>query len=505
MMPLLIGGADRSATARSRAEELLAAVGLAGRMSHRPSRAVGRRAAARAVARALVHDPAGRAGRRAVGQSRSCQQRAAARAVLPLAREFETAVIVVTHNRQLAGRADRVLSLEDGRLVRPTRRGVDALMLCDHCREREAVINLTQIVNDQVTTLHLCERVRRGEGGGEPGRGVRKSPLADFLAADGQGNRTERWRPRTGDSCPSLRRDAAGLPGDRPARLRRVLSRPSRHTCATCCAASTARPSTWASAMPIRQRRAGRPPRARPSTCGSSSGGRWRPRTSSWPPSCATASGCWNDRPAACSPTAAWAGSMRSGPSRRPRAVHPDPTGAEPRRAGVPGPQLASASGRRSSLGGARRRGDTRAAPAAPSRFRLDRLERHRPPAPARAAPGEQGAGGAGADGRSRLGRRRCWCTDRVGVMVNEEDHLRLQGAPFRASRWRTPTPRSTGWTTNWGADFRSRFTVSSAILRPVRQTSGPGSGRRVLDPLAGPRARPRKSGRFSRGWRRSG
>ena len=31
-------------------------------------------------------------------------------------------------------------------------------MSCEQCREREAVIHLTQIVNEQVTTLHLCER-----------------------------------------------------------------------------------------------------------------------------------------------------------------------------------------------------------------------------------------------------------------------------------------------------------------------------------------------------------
>jgi predicted ABC-type transport system involved in lysophospholipase L1 biosynthesis ATPase subunit len=34
-----------------------------------------------------------------------------------LAREFETAIVIVTHNRQLAARADRILWLEDGRLV----------------------------------------------------------------------------------------------------------------------------------------------------------------------------------------------------------------------------------------------------------------------------------------------------------------------------------------------------------------------------------------------------
>ena len=42
-----------------------------------------------------------------------------------MAREYETAVVVVTHNRQLAARADRVLLLEDGRLT--TVSSVDAI------------------------------------------------------------------------------------------------------------------------------------------------------------------------------------------------------------------------------------------------------------------------------------------------------------------------------------------------------------------------------------------
>ena len=42
-----------------------------------------------------------------------------------LAREYETAVVIVTHNRQLAARADRILWLEDGRLS--VVRSVDAI------------------------------------------------------------------------------------------------------------------------------------------------------------------------------------------------------------------------------------------------------------------------------------------------------------------------------------------------------------------------------------------
>jgi lipoprotein-releasing system ATP-binding protein len=116
MLPLLIAGTPEPA-ARSRAEELLAAVGLAGRMSHRPSALSGGEQQRAAVARALANDPVvvladEPSGNLDYGHSERLHDLFAT-----LARGFETAVIVVTHNRQLAARADRVLSLESGRLV----------------------------------------------------------------------------------------------------------------------------------------------------------------------------------------------------------------------------------------------------------------------------------------------------------------------------------------------------------------------------------------------------
>jgi protein arginine kinase activator len=71
-------------------------------------------------------------------------------------------------------------------------------MSCDQCREREAVIHLTQIVNDQVTTLHLCERCA-AEKGVESPASVTKTPLGTFLAA--MGKDAEAPAPKTADTC----------------------------------------------------------------------------------------------------------------------------------------------------------------------------------------------------------------------------------------------------------------------------------------------------------------
>jgi lipoprotein-releasing system ATP-binding protein len=116
MMPLLIAG-EEDARARSRAEELLAAVGLAGRMSHRPSQLSGGEQQRTAVARALVADPLVVLADEPSGNLDNANSERLHQLFAQLSREFETALVVVTHNRSLASRADRVLSLEGGRLV----------------------------------------------------------------------------------------------------------------------------------------------------------------------------------------------------------------------------------------------------------------------------------------------------------------------------------------------------------------------------------------------------
>ncbi|HEY3286599.1 MAG TPA: UvrB/UvrC motif-containing protein [Gemmatimonadaceae bacterium] len=55
-------------------------------------------------------------------------------------------------------------------------------MLCDQCKERDAVVHLTQIVNAEVTQLHLCEKCAAAKGI-ETTVAMPKHPLGDFLHA----------------------------------------------------------------------------------------------------------------------------------------------------------------------------------------------------------------------------------------------------------------------------------------------------------------------------------
>jgi lipoprotein-releasing system ATP-binding protein len=116
MLPLLIAGVPARA-ARTRAEELLAEVGLAGRMTHRPAELSGGEQQRCAVARALVHDPSLVLADEPSGNLDHANSERLHENFFRLAREFETAVVVATHNRQLAARADRILWLEDGRIT----------------------------------------------------------------------------------------------------------------------------------------------------------------------------------------------------------------------------------------------------------------------------------------------------------------------------------------------------------------------------------------------------
>ena len=116
MMPLRIAGWD-DARAERRATDLLARVGLAGRAHHKPAELSGGEQQRTAVARALAIDPAVLLADEPSGNLDHANSERLHDLFAELSRDLEIAMVIATHNRSLAQRADRTLLLEDGHLT----------------------------------------------------------------------------------------------------------------------------------------------------------------------------------------------------------------------------------------------------------------------------------------------------------------------------------------------------------------------------------------------------
>jgi len=115
MMPLLIGGQDYAGAKRS-ASELLGQVGLAGRLTHKPWQLSGGEQQRVAVARALSNRPAVVIADEPSGNLDTHTGEALHELFFRLRSEHGVALVIATHNRELAERADRVLNMKEGQL-----------------------------------------------------------------------------------------------------------------------------------------------------------------------------------------------------------------------------------------------------------------------------------------------------------------------------------------------------------------------------------------------------
>jgi putative ABC transport system ATP-binding protein len=118
MLPLELLGRPR---VRERARELLARVGLGDRGHHYPSQLSGGEQQRVALARAFAPDPALLLADEPTGNLDGENGRVVLDLMLGMRRDLGTTLVLVTHDAGLAGRADRVIRLCDGRVVEGAR------------------------------------------------------------------------------------------------------------------------------------------------------------------------------------------------------------------------------------------------------------------------------------------------------------------------------------------------------------------------------------------------
>jgi lipoprotein-releasing system ATP-binding protein len=115
MLPQMIAGTARKG-AREKALELLDRVGLSARLSHRPARLSGGEQQRVAIVRALANDPRILLADEPTGNLDHAAGASVLATLVDLVRRTGLAALIATHNLDLAGRLDRIVALEEGRL-----------------------------------------------------------------------------------------------------------------------------------------------------------------------------------------------------------------------------------------------------------------------------------------------------------------------------------------------------------------------------------------------------
>jgi lipoprotein-releasing system ATP-binding protein len=116
VLPQMIAGVSRKA-AEVKGRDLLARMGLAPRAEHRPGQLSGGEQQRVAIARALANDPALLLADEPTGNLDPHTADGVFEQLLRLVRDANLAALIATHNPALAGRMDRVVTLQDGCLV----------------------------------------------------------------------------------------------------------------------------------------------------------------------------------------------------------------------------------------------------------------------------------------------------------------------------------------------------------------------------------------------------
>ena len=126
MLPGLLGGAQTRTMLRTHAQECLEQVGLRARAHHKPSQLSGGELQRVAVARAIVNRPRVLFCDEPTGNLDSHTGEAVTDLLFGIHRTQRTSLVIVTHEAELAGRAQRHLVLRDGLIVSESTMGSSA-------------------------------------------------------------------------------------------------------------------------------------------------------------------------------------------------------------------------------------------------------------------------------------------------------------------------------------------------------------------------------------------
>lgn len=100
----------------ARAKELLEFLGLSERLDHKPAELSGGEQQRVAVARALINDPQVILADEPSGNLDTENKQELHKLFIRLRENFQKTLVIVTHDRDLAGMSDRVISMKDGRV-----------------------------------------------------------------------------------------------------------------------------------------------------------------------------------------------------------------------------------------------------------------------------------------------------------------------------------------------------------------------------------------------------
>ena len=175
-MPLLVRRMPRAEAAREAARAARARRARRA-AEHRPQQLSGGERQRAAVARALVTRPRIVLADEPTGNLDGANAKQVFELMLELNREFGTSLVVVTHDRGLAARMDRVLELEDGILARKHR------LIAPQARWPSGMLPSTR--SRAIPDVPVCARVLRGSCGG--------AYVASTVARRGRGGDCGPW------------------------------------------------------------------------------------------------------------------------------------------------------------------------------------------------------------------------------------------------------------------------------------------------------------------------